>query len=143
MTVYVRCFAIIVVQENIWIRFETLIFEMTFTFCEYFFVPLCHWFYFHHQRFGNRGTTIGHVPCLVEEKETFLRWFSSSDFFLSTFGINVNWNVKILTLMFISAEKQMAIGVHGLLCISLMLQITSKHLGQLLCPYASSRVLRN
>ena len=88
---YVRWSAIIVVQENIWIIFVTLIFCIDLYFlCEYFFIPLCHYFYSHHQGFSNRDTIIGHVnmhllkaknwhvSCFAEEKETFLRWFSSS-----------------------------------------------------------------
>ena len=58
-----------------------------------FFIPVRHWFYSHHQGFSNWDTIIGHVhmylvktnwvknwhfPSFAEEKETFLRWFSSS-----------------------------------------------------------------
>ena len=41
INVFVRCFAIIVVQENIWILFETLIFELTFIFFVTIFLYLC------------------------------------------------------------------------------------------------------
>ena len=63
INVYVRCFAVIVVQENIWIIFVTLTYLCTdlYFLCEYFFLPLCHKFYFHHQIFSNRDTIIGHV----------------------------------------------------------------------------------
>ena len=94
VNVYVRCFAIIFVQENIWILFVTLTYLCTdlYYLYEYFFIPHCHQYYFHHQGFSNRDTIIGHVnmclvkkkwennwlvPCLAEEKETIVRWFSS------------------------------------------------------------------
>ena len=97
INVYVRCFAIIVLQEIIWILFETLtcLWIDLYFLCECFlylsvinFTPIIRV-----QGFSNRDTIIGHVnmnlvktnweknwhvSCLAEEKETFLRWFSSS-----------------------------------------------------------------
>ena len=57
---YVRCFGIIVEQGNIWIFFVTLI-------------HLCIDMYLVKINWENNW----HVPCLAEEKEIVLRWFSS------------------------------------------------------------------
>ena len=96
--VYVRCFAIMVVQENSWIVSVTPFCTDLYFLCKYF-LYLCHYFYSHHHSFSNRDTCqriIGHtnmylvktnweknwhVLCLAERKRPFwgdlvLAWIS-------------------------------------------------------------------
>ena len=86
VNVYVTCFAIIVVQENIWIPFVTLTYLCTLYLSVINFIPIIRVLVIETQslvmlicvRWKKIWENNWHVPCLVEEKETFVRWFSSS-----------------------------------------------------------------
>ena len=83
-----RCFTIIVVKENIWIFFVTLLYLFTglYFLCECFFYTCLPLILLSSPEFGHVNMYLvkinweknWHIPCLAEEREISLRWFSSS-----------------------------------------------------------------